>query len=162
MNRAKDVVIIVLLVAVAYLLATRDGARSVTDDSAVTETSIAVLPYLNMSGDAENEYLSELLWGDTINALAKHADLRVTSRTSSARYKGSSFDVEELGAELGVSYVIEGAVRTADDRVRITAQLIRVNGGAHMWAEIYERDVDALDAIPFEIAASVENAIATH
>jgi len=162
MNRAKDAVIIVLLVAVVYLLATRDGTRSVTDDSVATETSIAVLPYLNMSGDAENEYLSDLLWDETINALAKRADLRVTSRSSSARFKGSRESVEVIGAELGVSYVIEGAVRTADDKVRIMAQLIRVKDGAHIWMEAYERDADSVDAIPSDIAESVAQQTANH
>lgn len=162
MNRAKDAVIIVLFVAVVYLLATRDGTRSVTDDSVVTETSIAVLPYLNMSGDAENEYLSDLLWDKTINALAKHADLRVTSRSSSASFEGSLDEVESIGAELGVSYVIEGAVRTADDHVRVTAQLIRVKNGALMWKTIYDRDVDALDAIASDIAESVAHELAKY
>ena len=113
--------------------------------------SIAVLPFQNMSGDAEQEYFCDGLVEDIITALSKLAGLRVIARNSSFVYKGRSVDVREVAKQLGVRYVLEGSVRKTGARVRVTAQLIDARDGSHLWAERYDRAVDDIFAIQDEI-----------
>ena len=96
--------------------------------------SIAVLPFVNMSDDPEQEYFSDGITEEIITALSKTPKLFVIARTSSFKYKGKEVDVRTVGRELGVRYVLEGSVRKAEDRVRITAQLIDSQSGNHLWA----------------------------
>jgi adenylate cyclase len=159
MNRVKDVVIVVLLLAIVYLLATRDGSVSVSDELHTSAATVAVLPYVNMSGDPSTEYLSDSLWNGTINSLVKHPELKVASRTTSAVFKGTHEDIRTIGGDLGVSFVVEGAVRKSDARIRMTAQLIRVDDGTHVWSKSYDRDADSADDIPVLIADSVASQI---
>jgi TolB-like protein len=93
MNRVKDIAIIVLLLAVEYLLATRNGTLTVSDDSQTAAVSIVVLPYVNVGRDPDDEYLSNSVWNETINSLANHPELRIVSRTSSSRFKGVNEDM---------------------------------------------------------------------
>ena len=113
--------------------------------------SIAVLPFQNMSGDAEQEYFCDGLVEDIITTLSKLEGLRVIARNSSFVYKGRSVDVREAAQQLGVRYVLEGSVRRSGARIRVTAQLIDAADGAHLWAERYDRAVDDIFAIQDEI-----------
>ena len=113
--------------------------------------SIAVLPFTNMSGDAEQEYFCDGLVEDIITTLSKLAGLRVIARNSSFVYKGRSVDVREAAKQLGVRYVLEGSVRKSGNRIRITAQLIDAKDGTHLWAERYDRAIDDIFAIQDEI-----------
>src|SRR5206468_11590740 len=104
--------------------------------------SIAVLPFVNASPDRENEYLSDGITDELINALAKVEGLRVASRTSVFALKGKPQDVRAIGALLGVTAVLEGTVRKAGDRLRITVQLSAVDDGRNLWSERYDRKLD--------------------
>jgi len=117
--------------------------------------SIAVLPFLNMSGDPEQEYFSDGITEEIITALSKVPRLFVIARNSSFTYKGKSVKVQEVGRELGVRYVLEGSVRRAGDRVRITAQLIEATTGNHLWAERYDRDLKDVFALQDEITMRI-------
>jgi len=121
--------------------------------------SIAVLPFTNMSGDPEQEYFSDGITEDIITELSRFRSLFVIARNSSFHYKGQSPRVQDVGRELGVHYVVEGSVRKAGNRVRITAQLIEAESGNHLWAERYDRDLenifDVQDEVVQEIAALV-------
>jgi len=113
--------------------------------------SIAVLPFQNMSGEAEQDYFCDGLVEDIITTLSKLAGLRVIARNSSFVYKGRSVDVREAARQLGVRYVLEGSVRKSGNRIRVTAQLIDAKDGAHLWAERYDRAIDDIFAIQDEI-----------
>src|SRR5207302_7377323 len=103
--------------------------------------SIAVLPFANMSGDAEQEYFSDGLSEDLITDLSKVSALFVIARNSSFTYKGKAVKVQEIGRELGVRFVLEGSIRKAGNRVRITAQLVDATSGGHLWADRFDRDL---------------------
>ena len=113
--------------------------------------SIAVLPFQNMSGDAEQDHFCDGLVEDIITTLSKLAGLRVIARNSSFVYKGRSIDVREAAKQLGVRYVLEGSVRKSGNRIRVTAQLIDAKDGTHLWAERYDRALDDIFAIQDEI-----------
>jgi len=121
--------------------------------------SIAVLPFTNMSGDPEQEYFSDGITEDIITELSRFRSLFVIARNSSFHYKGQSPRVQDVGRKLGVHYVVEGSVRKAGNRVRITAQLLEAESGNHLWAERYDRNLenifDVQDEVVQEIAASV-------
>jgi adenylate cyclase len=102
--------------------------------------SIAVLPFTNMSGDPEQEYFSDGMTEDIITELSRWNELRVLSRHSSFRYRGKAADLQQVGRELGVRYVVAGSVRRMQERLRMTVQLIDVSSGSHIWAEHYDRD----------------------
>jgi len=121
--------------------------------------SIAVLPFNNMSGDPEQEYFSDGLSEEIITALSKITELFVIARNSSFSYKGKPVKVKQVAEELGVHYVLEGSVRKAEDRVRITAQLIDALDGHHLWAERYDRDLKDIFALQDEITMKVINAL---
>jgi adenylate cyclase len=122
--------------------------------------SIAVLPFANMSGDAEQEYFSEGITEDIITSLSHNHSFFVISRSASFTYKGSGVDVGKVGRELGVRYVLEGSVRRAGKRVRITAQLIEAATGYHLWADRYDRELADVFAVQDEIARNITGAIA--
>jgi serine/threonine protein kinase/tetratricopeptide (TPR) repeat protein len=121
--------------------------------------SIAVLPFVNMSRDEENEYFSDGLSEELLNVLAKIPELKVTGRTSSFAFKGKQEDLRDIGRKLGVGTLLEGSVRKAGNRVRITAQLIKVADGFHMWSETYDRVLDDIFAVQDDIARSVSTAL---
>ncbi len=121
--------------------------------------SIAVLPFQNMSGDPEQEYFADGIAEDVITLLSKSRGLFVIARNSTFTYKGRAIDVKAVGRELGVRYVLEGSVRKAANRVRVTAQLIEAATGGHLWAERYDRDLSDIFAVQDEITASVSAAI---
>jgi len=121
--------------------------------------SIAVLPFVNMSGDPEQEYFSDGITEDIITALSRLHWFFVIARNSTFSYKGKPANVKQIGRELGVRYILEGSVRKIGNRVRITAQLINVATGAHLWAERYDRDLTDIFALQDEITQSVTAAI---
>ena len=121
--------------------------------------SIAVLPFINMSGDAENEYFSDGISEEILNLMVKLPQLRVASRTSSFMFKGKDVSIPTVAKELGVDTVLEGSVRRAGDRVRITAQLIDVATDSHLWSETYDREMKDVFAIQDDIAQSITDAL---
>jgi TolB-like protein/Tfp pilus assembly protein PilF len=121
--------------------------------------AIALLPFNNMSGDPEQEYFSDGISEDIITALSKLRWFFVISRNSSFTYKGRSVHMKQIGAELGVRYVVEGSVRKSGDRVRITAQLNDVSTGSHVWAEHYDRKLTDVFAVQDEITEAIVAAI---
>ena len=122
--------------------------------------SIAVLPFVNMSADPEQEYFSDGMTEDLITDLSKISGLFVIARNSVFTYKGKPVKVEEVGKELGVRYVLEGSVRKAGNRVRITAQLIDASSGGHLWAERYDRDLKDIFALQDEVTKEIVSALA--
>ena len=122
--------------------------------------SIAVLPFTNMSGDPEQEYFSDGITEDLITDLSKISGLFVIARSSVFIYKGKAVKIAEVGRELGVRYVLEGSVRKANDRVRITAQLVDATPEGHLWAERYDRDLKDIFALQDEVAQKIVAALA--
>jgi serine/threonine protein kinase/tetratricopeptide (TPR) repeat protein len=121
--------------------------------------SIAVLPFVNMSADPENEYFTDGIAEEIINALTKIQALRVASRTSAFAFKGKTLDIRRIGEQLSVSTVLEGSVRKAGTRLRVTAQLVNVADGYHLWSERYDRELEDVFAIQDEIAGNIVKAL---
>jgi serine/threonine protein kinase/tetratricopeptide (TPR) repeat protein len=139
---------------------TPGSARPATPAPApVGAKSIAVLPFVNMSADPENEYFTDGIAEEIINALSKIQSLRVASRTSSFAFKGKSKDIGEIGATLKVATVLEGSVRKAGNKLRVTAQLIHAGEGYHLWSERYDRQLEDVFAIQDEIAENIVQAL---
>jgi len=120
-----------------------------------TSKSIAVLPFVNMSDDAANEYFSDGISEEILNSLAKVKGLKVAGRTSSFAFKGKNQDLRQIGQTLGVEHILEGSVRKAGAKVRITAQLIQVDDGFHLWSESFDRELNDIFAIQDEIATAI-------
>ena len=161
----------VLLLAVAYFAAdkfllsqpqpvatTAETSEEIAATTAAGNT-IAVLPFVNMSGDEENEYFSDGLSEELLNVLAKNPALQVAARTSSFSMKDEKLEIGEIGQRLNVDHVLEGSVRKSGDQVRITAQLIRVDNGFHLWSETYDRNLDDIFAVQDEISAKITAAL---
>jgi TolB-like protein len=130
----------------------RDGSAG---ERPVSRPAIAVLPFVNLSGDEDQEYFSDAITQDIITNLSKHRWLDVTSRNSVFGYKGKSVDVRELARELGVSYVVEGSVRRSGDRIRVSTQLVDAQTGTHRWSDRYDRDLQDVFAVQDEITAKI-------
>jgi serine/threonine-protein kinase len=161
-------IIAVLVIAVGYFAidkfvlhehAEDTPSSAAVSDDAGDRPSIAVLPFVNMSSDAEQEYFSDGISEELLNLLAKIPQFRVAGRTSSFAFKGKNEDLRTIGDSLGVSKLLEGSVRQGGDRVRITAQLINVEDGFHLWSETYDRELTDILAVQDEIAAAVVNAL---
>ena len=150
-------------------VATAAGAAGASDDAVLRlayadlsedgRPSIAVLPFVNMSADEEQQYFADGMTEELLNALAKIRELRVAGRTSSFAYRGQERDLREIGAELGVRYLVEGSVRKQGDRLRITAQLVDADDAFHLWSETYDRTLDDVFAVQTEIAESIAGAL---
>jgi TolB-like protein/Tfp pilus assembly protein PilF len=169
----------VLVLALSYfaydkfvLSAERDAALVEATKQAVTEQvfaeqkestesvkSIAVLPFVNMSEDAGNEYFADGLSEELLNMLVKIPELRVAARTSSFSFKGKDLKISEIARELNVSHILEGSVRKSGNKVRITAQLIKADDGFHQWSENFDRTLDDIFVVQDEIASRVANAL---
>jgi len=158
-GRKLDFAIIgVLAVAVVLLVTDRFVLHhGVNEEAAVpiAEHSIAVLPFVNMSSDKEQEYFSDGITEELLNLLAKIPQLQVTARTSSFSFKGKNTAIPEIARTLHVAHVLEGSVRKSGNAVRITAQLIRAGTDTHLWSQTYDRKLDDIFAIQDEIAADV-------
>ena len=120
-----------------------------------TQPSIAVLPFVNMSNDPEQEYFCDGMAEEIINALTKIENLHIPARTSSFAFKDQKADIREIGRKLDVEHVLEGSVRKAGNRLRITSQLIKVDDGYHLWSERFDRELDDVFAIQDEITAAI-------
>ncbi len=123
--------------------------------------SIAVLPFVNMSADKENEYFSDGLAEEILNLLAQIPGLKVMARTSSFAFRGKEQDIRKIAETLGVSNVLEGSVRKAGNRIRVTAQLIHAADGSHLWSERYDRELADVFAVQDEISAAIAEALHT-
>ncbi|HEY8009919.1 MAG TPA: protein kinase [Rudaea sp.] len=141
---------------------TPNKAQTSTDAAppAVAERSIAVLPFVNMSGDPKNEYFSDGLAETTLDMLAQVPDLKVIARTSSFAFKGKAQDMRQIGAALGAANLLEGSVQGAGDIVRITVQLIRAADGSHLWSHHYDRPMADVFKVQDEIASQVVQELA--
>ncbi len=131
------------------------GLIRASSKTAPAEKSIAVLPFVNMSADPENEFFADGLSEQLLNMLAKIPELQVTARTSSFAFKGKSQDIRDIGRKLHVAHILEGSVRKSAAHVRITAQLIRTEDGYHIWSETYDRKLDDIFALQDELAVAV-------
>ena len=156
-NRRLDYVTIAAVLAATALLAwTKFGTESdIIGDPAAFEASVAVLPFVNMSGNEENEYFSDGLTENLLHMLAQIPELRVSARTSSFAFKNRNLDVREIAGQLSVAHILEGSVQRVGNNVRITAQLIRASDGTHLWSNKYDRTLDDIFAIHDEIASAV-------
>ena len=148
-----------IAIAAAFWWTTSRPPGASPADAVQERQSIAVLPFVNMSSDAENEYFSDGITEDLITALSKVSGLKVAARTSSFAFKGKSEDIKEIGEQLQVTTVLEGSVAKAGDRVRITAQLINVEDGYHLWSEAYDRELKDVFAVRSEVAETVAKAL---
>jgi TolB-like protein/Flp pilus assembly protein TadD len=135
--------------------AVTEQAPAEPEVAANTEKSIAVLPFVNMSSDPEQEYFSDGISEELLNGLAKIDSLKVAARTSSFSFKGQNKPIGEIAQVLGVKYILEGSVRKSGSQIRITAQLIRVSDGFHMWSETYDRELVNIFAIQDEITKAI-------
>lgn len=162
-KKLNGIIIAVLSMAVIFLLVERVffAKASILEDAQtlanIETASIAVLPFVNMSGDEDNEYFSDGLSEELLNALAKVEDMKVAGRTSSFKFKGLNEDLKLVGDQLGVNHILEGSVRKAGGRVRITAQLIKVVDGFHMWSETFDRELTATNI--FEIQEEISRKV---
>ncbi|WP_293388817.1 hypothetical protein [Nevskia sp.] len=146
-------IIAVLALAVVVLLANVLIGRHT--EPVELDRSIAVLPFVNMSGDAANEYFSDGISEEILNVLARAPELRVAARTSSFSFKGKTLEIPDIAQALGVRMVLEGSVRKQGERVRITAQLIDASNGFHVWSQTYDRKLEDIFAIQDEIATAI-------
>lgn len=177
-GRKLDFAIIgLLVVALGYFIYESRFAPSSTDADVVTDaaiaesfqevshqpegTSIAVLPFVNMSSDKEQEYFSDGISEEILNVLAQIPKLHVTSRSSSFFYKGSKINISEVANKLGVTNILEGSVRKSGNRIRITAQLIEAETDNHLWSETYDRELVDIFEIQDEISAAIVMALKT-
>ena len=135
------------------------NALSIVDLVVDRLPSIAVLPFANMSGDKEQEYFSDGLAEEIINALVKVPGLKVIARTSAFAFKGQNTDIRKIAETLGVTTVLEGSVRRSGNRIRVTAQLITAADGSHLWSERYDREMADVFAVQDEISAAISGAL---
>lgn len=138
---------------------TPPNATPLATPTVTARTSIAVLPFANMSADPENEYFTDGMAEEIISALMKLQSLQVASRTSAFAFKGKNLDIRTIGEQLGVSTVLEGSVRKGGKKLRITAQLISVKDGYQLWSERYDRELEDIFEIQDEISASIVKAL---
>ncbi|MEP0200909.1 MAG: hypothetical protein ABJ084_03750 [Halioglobus sp.] len=177
-RRLDKVIIPVLLAAVAFLVVDKyllddrsaPASNAVPNASVTTPsakpahetTSIAVLPFTNMSSDPDQEYFSDGMAEELLNALSKLQNLQVAARTSSFAFKGQNLNITDIGNTLNVNTVLEGSVRKSGNRLRITAQLIDVANGYHLWSETYDRELSDIFAIQDELTAAIVDALKVH
>lgn len=138
---------------------THQEATRVPALSAPPPRSIAVLPFINMSADEDNEFFSDGITEEILNALTRVRELRIASRTSSFAFKGKELDIREIAGKLNVAHILEGSVRKARKHLRITAQLINAQDGYHLWSETFDRELEDVFRIQDEIARSIVDAL---
>ena len=162
-GRKLDFVIIgTLVLALGYFVYDKFMAAETPEVAAESEKSIAVLPFIDLSPGKDQEYFSDGISEELLNVLAKTPGLRVAARTSSFSFKGKDTKIQDIGRELNVATVLEGSVRKAGTRLRITAQLIDVADGYHIWTETYDRELTDVFAIQDEISHAIVDALKVH
>ncbi|MFQ6006153.1 MAG: winged helix-turn-helix domain-containing protein, partial [Woeseia sp.] len=155
-GRKLDFIIItVLVLALGYFAYDKFLLQPASDSQQMVEKSIAVLPFVNISSDKEQEYFSDGITEEILNSLASVKGLKVTGRTSSFAFKEQNQDLRRIGGILGVEHILEGSVRRSGTTVRIAAQLVQVEDGFHLWSETFDRELDDIFTIQDEIAAAV-------
>ncbi len=137
----------------------RASLAAVTLDAAPPKPSVAVLPFANMGRDADDEYFSDGLAEEIINLLAQNPELKVIARTSAFAFKGKNEDIRRIAETLGVTTVVEGSMRRAGNRIRVTAQLIAAAEGSHLWSQRYDREMTDVFAVQDEISAAIAEAL---
>src|SRR6185369_15033608 len=160
-RRSRGVVIAAALllltgVIAAFVIASKKSARST---SSVSEKSIAVLPFENLSEDKANAYFAEGIQDEILTKLASIADLKVISRTSTAKYNSKPEDLRTVSQQLGVANVVEGTVQRAADKVRVNVQLIDARADTHLWAKSYDRDIKDVLSVESEVATQIADAL---
>ena len=153
--------VIIVLMAVERLFFAGAGGPDAKPGVAEAPKTIAVLPFADLSQTQDQSWFADGLAEEILNALVRVPDLSVTARTSSFSYKGSNKPISEIAAELGVAHVLEGSVRSAGDRIRVTAQLIRASDGFHLWSQNYDRDVADMIGIQEDLARNIATALET-
>jgi adenylate cyclase len=151
---AVGAIAFIVLCAAIYGIATFLNQNKKEEEVKI-DRSIAVLPFANMSADKSQDYFSDGLSEELLNLLAKIPELKVISRTSAFSFKGKNEDIRTIGDKLDVAYLLEGSVRKAEDKVRITAQLIKARDGSHLWSETFDRDMNDIFKVQDEIAGAV-------
>jgi TolB-like protein/tetratricopeptide (TPR) repeat protein len=151
--------VVVAIIFVAFFSARQSTDPSNSTAASVSTESVAVLPFVNMSKDEDNEYFSDGLTETLLHMLAQIPGLKVAARTSSFAFKGKNMDIREIADALQVAHILEGSVQQSGSRVRITAQLIRASDGYHVWSESFDRDSDDIFGIQDEIASKVGSAL---
>jgi adenylate cyclase len=136
-------------------ISTRTTGAPVAAGNLPSKPSIAVLPFVNMSGDPEQQYLSDGVTEDIITELPRYRELLVIARNSSFQFRNKSMDMKHIGRELGAAYLVEGSLRKAGDRLRVTAQLIEAETGSHIWADRYDRSLDDVFLIQDELTQAI-------
>ncbi len=160
-KKTATVAIIALILMAVFVTLTVVLKNNFPGIFTATAKSIAVLPFTNLSNDPEQEYFSDGMMEEILDRLFKIGDLKVISRTSSMRYKNSSMSIREIARELGVASILEGSVRRSGNNVRITVQLIDAKADAHLWSEIYERDISDIFSIQAEVAQTIAKELKT-
>ncbi len=162
-KRLNIIIIIMLIVAIGVSFVNEPisklTSKNIVNTDLIVDKSIAVLPFVNMSGDIEQEYFADGLSEELINVFTKLPELRVIGRTSSFAFKGKNEDLRKIGKSLGVEYLLEGSVRKSENKIRITAQLIKSKDGSHLWSETFDRNLDDIFEIQDEISSSVADAL---
>src|SRR2546421_1908516 len=154
------VVVIAAAISIGLFFLGRYTARTPRQsETTVAQKSIAVLPFESLSEDKANAYFAEGIQDEIITRLAKVADLKVISRTSTQRFKSAPNDLREIARQLGITNVLEGSVQTANDQVRVNVQLINALTDAHLWADIYDRKLTDIFAVETEIAKAVADVL---
>ncbi len=165
-GRKLDFIIIgALVVALGYFVWERQGLveRAETPTAgpvvAATSKSVAVLPFVDLSPEADQGWFADGLTEEILNSLTRLPELTVTARTSSFHFKGQNLPVQEIASKLGVAHIVEGSVRRAGDQLRITAQLVRAADGFHMWSQTYDRTLEDVFAVQEDVAENVARAL---
>jgi adenylate cyclase len=162
-KRLNIIIIVTLILAITISFVNKplpkDELKTIVNSEFTNENSIAVLPFVNMSGDEEQEYFADGLSEELINVFTKIPELRVIGRTSSFAFKGKNEDLRDIGDKLDVKYLLEGSVRKSGNKIRITAQLIKVIDGSHLWSKTFDRNLDDIFKIQDDISVSVVNAL---
>ena len=162
-KRLNIIIIIMLIIAIGVSFVNEPISKltlkNIVNTDLIVDKSIAVLPFVNMSGDIEQEYFADGLSEELINVFTKLPELRVIGRTSSFAFKGKNEDLRKIGKSLGVEYLLEGSVRKSENKIRITAQLIKSKDGSHLWSETFDRNLDDIFEIQDEISSSVADAL---
>ena len=163
-KKLNFVIIAALVAALGYFIWERQGLVEPGANAPAAgevDKSIAVLPFVNMSSDEEQEWFVDGLTEEILNSLARTPDLLVASRTSSFQYKDRNEDISAIAAALGVAHILEGSVRRGGDRLRVTAQLIRASDGFHLWSETFDREPKDVIEIQENVAIEIANALKT-
>jgi TolB-like protein len=159
-RKLNRTIIIVLVAAVGILLVDKFMLReTVEPELAVTDKSVAVLPFVAMSSGPDDEYFADGLTEEILNSLTRVPELLVTARTSAFHFKGQDIPIPEIAATLGVAHIVEGSVRRAGDKLRITAQLIRAHDGFHLWSETFDHDTADVFGVQTNIAEKIATAL---